>query len=172
MARRFALPLLLILLALPAGAEVLVGEVVGVVDGDTVTVLDDEKRTHRIRLQGIDAPERRQAFYRRSSENLSRLVFRKRVEVHGEKRDRWGRILGKILVATEGGEKPVDANLAQVEAGYAWWFRRYAREQTAEDREAYEAAEQRAREGKRGLWADPSPVPPWEFRRPKKGKKK
>lgn len=169
MARRLAIALFL--LAVPAGAEVLHGEVVGIQDGDTVTVLDDEKRTHRIRLQGIDAPERRQAHSARSTENLSRLVFRKRVEVQWEKRDRYGRIVGKLLVAPEGCEdcgRTRDANLAQLESGLAWWYSHYAKEQSPEDRKTYEAAEREAREAKRGLWVDPSPTPPWEFRRTKK----
>lgn len=168
---RTAVALVLLSLANSASAEVLRGEVVSIQDGDTVTVLDDAKVQHKIRLQGIDAPERRQAFSRRSTENLSRLVFRKRVEVHWEKRDRWGRLIGKLMVAPEGCADcgaTVDTGLAQVESGLAWWYRHFAREQTPEDRAAYEAAETKARKNKRGLWTDPDPTPPWEFRRSKK----
>jgi endonuclease YncB( thermonuclease family) len=151
--------------------------VVGVTDGDTITVLDDQKRTHKIRLQGIDAPERKQAFSERSKQNLSRLVFGRRVVVHERGRDRWGRILGKVMVAppdcpSSNCPATFDVNLAQIESGLAWWYRRFARDQAPEDRAAYEAAEARAREAKAGLWSDPSPVPPWEFRRSKKRRRR
>lgn len=152
----------------------LLGEVVGVIDGDTLTVLDGRRKSHRIHLQGIDAPERAQAFSRRSTENLSRLVFGKPVRVEWEKRDVYGRILGKVWVAPADCRemdcpKTLDVNLAQVESGMAWWFRRYAWEQPPKERERFEAAEKRAREQRIGLWSEPSPVPPWEFRRPRKG---
>lgn len=141
------------------------------IDGDTITVLDEANRRHRVRLQGIDAPERSQAYSRRSTQNLSKLVYGKRVEVQWVKRDRFERILGKVMVAppdcaAKTCSMSLDANLAQVESGFAWWFRRYASEQSPEDRALYEAAEKRARAQKRGLWQEPSPVPPWEFRRP------
>lgn len=171
--RILGIVVLLLLSACSARREVLRGEVVGVTDGDTITVLDDRKQTHKIRLQGIDAPERKQAFSERSKQNLSRLVFGKRVEVHERGRDRWGRILGKVMVAppdcpSSDCPTTLDVNLAQIESGLAWWYRHFAREQPPEDRAAYEAAELRAREARTGLWSDPSPVPPWEFRRAKK----
>lgn len=174
MVRFCVFALLVSALARPAAAEVLIGEVVAVADGDTITVLDGERRTHRIRLQGIDAPERRQPFSRRSTDHLATLVFRKRVEVLWEKRDRYGRIVGKVLVAPEGCADcaaSIDVGLAQVRSGLAWWYRRYADEQPEEDRAAYEAAELDARAQRRGLWADLAPVPPWEFRRSKRGGK-
>ncbi|MFO7155560.1 MAG: thermonuclease family protein [Pseudomonadota bacterium] len=159
------------LAACSARSEVLRGEVVGISDGDTLTLLDDSKRTHKVRLQGIDAPERSQPFSEKSRQNLARLAFGKRVEVHESGRDRWGRIVGKVMVAPPGCEgcaATLDVGLAQIESGLAWWFRRYAKDQTPEDRAAYEAAEVRAREAKIGLWADSAPLPPWEFRRSKR----
>lgn len=75
------------------------------------------------------------------------------------KRDRYGRIVGKIIFDGR------DVDLAMVSAGYAWWYRKYASEQNAGDRVLYEAAEEQAKEERRGLWADPNPVPPWEWRR-------
>ncbi|MBL8309474.1 MAG: thermonuclease family protein [Burkholderiales bacterium] len=135
------------------------GLVVGVSDGDTITVLDESKTQHKIRLAGIDAPEKKQAFGQRSKEHLSDLVYRKTVTVEGNKTDRYGRTVGKVLV------DGVDANLEQVKAGFAWHYKQYQREQKKADRALYSAAEDEAREAKRGLWRDPSPTPPWEFRK-------
>ncbi len=140
-------------------ADVLVGRVVGVSDGDTVTVLDGDRVQHKVRLAGIDAPESHQAYGGRSKQHLSSLVFSQDVQVEWHKLDRYGRLVGKILV---GG---VDANLRQVEAGLAWHYQQYHREQSPADREAYASAERRARDARFGLWADAAPVPPWDFRR-------
>ena len=142
-----------------ARAGVIQGQVVGVVDGDTITVLDATRSQHRIRLQGIDAPESHQAFGARSKQQLSDLVFAKEVSVEWEKRDRYGRVLGKVLA---GGR---DACLAQVRAGMAWHYKYYQEEQSPEDRRLYAEAEREARAARRGLWAEPDPVPPWDFRR-------
>jgi len=135
------------------------GLVVGVADGDTLTVLDAQYRQHRVRLAGIDAPEKRQAFGQRAKQNLSAMTYLRQADVQGGKFDRYGRIVGKVTV---GG---TDVNLRQVEVGLAWHYRRYAREQSPLDREAYAAAESAAKGALRGLWALPSPTPPWEFRR-------
>ena len=150
---------LLCALATLARADVIGGRVVGIADGDTVTVLDASRSQHRIRLQGIDAPESRQAFGARSKQHLSDLVFDKEVSVEWEKRDRYGRVLGKVLV---GGS---DTCLAQVRAGMAWHYKYYENEQSPEDRRLYAEAEREARAAGRGLWADPDPTPPWDFRR-------
>lgn len=132
--------------------------VVGVHDGDTITVLDATKRQHKIRLSGIDAPELSQDFGRRSKENLSGLVFGKDVVVIHDKVDRWGRIVGKVMVSGS------DGNLAMIEAGLAWHFKKYEKEQTQADRIAYADAEVRARQSRTGLWSQPNPVPPWDYR--------
>jgi endonuclease YncB( thermonuclease family) len=97
-----------------ASAEVLQGIVVAVQDGDTLTLLDEDKTQHRIRLAGIDAPEKRQPFGQRSKEGLSGLVYRHTISVEWHKHDRYGRVVGKVLLAGK------DVNLAQVEAGLAW----------------------------------------------------
>ena len=128
-------------------ADTLTGKVVGVSDGDTITVLDSDNRQHKIRVAGIDAPEKNQAFGQRSKENLSRLVFGKEVEVQWSKHDRYQRVVGKVMVAEPGCQRPdcaktMDAGLGQVSAGFAWWYRKYAKEQSAEDARAYELAEQ------------------------------
>lgn len=139
-------------------ADTLVGKVIGVSDGDTIDVLDKSKTTHRIRLSGIDAPEKAQPFGQRSKEHLSDSVFGKQVEVVGNKIDKYGRTVGKIMV------NGVDANLEQVRSGFAWHYKEYAREQSAEDRTTYAAAEVDARAKRIGLWHDPLPTPPWEWR--------
>ena len=148
----------LLTLALTAHAETITGRVVGVADGDTITVLDADKVQHKIRLSGIDAPEKKQAFGNRSKKSLSALAFDKTVNVETEKRDRYGRQIGKVLVDGR------DVNLVQVERGMAWFYRQYQRDQAPNDRRLYEAAEDAARADKRGLWRDDGPVPPWEFR--------
>ncbi len=87
------------------------------------------------------------------------MVFRKQVVVEWTKRDRYGRIIGKVIV---GGR---DVNLAQISAGLAWHYKDYQREQANEDRRAYAGAEERARTKRIGLWSVAAPLPPWEFRR-------
>ncbi len=142
-------------------AETIPGRVVGVVDGDTVVLLDPALKQYRVRLQGIDAPESRQPFGQRSKQNLSSLVYGRQVVAECGKQDKYKRSVCKIVVDGK------DANLAQIEAGMAWWYRTYAKEQAAADRALYESAEFAAREEKRGLWTDAAPVAPWDWRRGK-----
>jgi endonuclease YncB( thermonuclease family) len=154
-----SLLLVLLLAASLARAELLQGKVVAIADGDTLTVLDAAKNQHKIRLSGIDAPEKRQPFGSRSKENLSRLAFDKEVMVDWQKRDRFNRIVGKVLVNGQ------DVNIEQIKAGVAWHFKRYEGEQPLADRLAYAQAESEARASRRGIWREPQPVAPWEFRR-------
>ena len=154
---------LLLIAGNAALAETIVGRVVGIADGDTVTVLDSEKSQHRVRLAGIDAPERRMPFGQRSKEHLSDLVFSKDVNVDTSKKDRYGRWVGVIFV------DGVDANLAMVTAGMAWHYKQYEREQSASDRQLYANAENQARSRRAGLWLDPNPTPPWEYRKERRG---
>jgi len=126
---------------------------------DTITLLDGNRRQHKVRLAGIDAPEKGQPFGQRSKQNLSDLVYRQEVLIEWDKVDRHGRIVGKIRTA--GG---TDACLEQIKAGMAWWFRKYAHEQSAADQRAYANAEQEARTAHRGLWADDLVVAPWDWR--------
>lgn len=145
-------------------ASTYLGRVVGVSDGDTITVLDSSNTQHKVRLSGIDAPEKSQPFGQRSKQSLSDLVFGKAVTVETTKRDRYGREVGKVLT---GG---LDVNLEQVRRGLAWHYKAYEREQPVEDRTTYSTAEQEARAARIGLWADPMPLPPWEFRhQPRRG---
>lgn len=141
-----------------ARADTLKGIVVGVADGDTITLLDSATVQHKIRLAGIDAPERRQAFGEKAKQSLSALVYRQNVVVDFKKKDRYGRIVGKVLV------DGADAGLKQVIAGLAWHYKAYAKEQSLSDRERYAEEEVKARTAKRGLWADPDAMAPWDFR--------
>lgn len=141
-----------------AVASTLVGKVIGVLDGDTIEVLDSDKVPRRVRLAGIDAPEKAQPFGQRSKQNLSDLVFGKHVEVDGSKIDKYGRTVGKVLVSG------ADANLAQVKTGFAWHYKQYASEQNAVDRALYAHAEDEARGSRVGLWRDPKPMAPWDWR--------
>lgn len=156
--RKLLLPALLAWVACAATAQSLTGFVVGVTDGDTVTVLLPTRVQLKVRLAGIDAPEQKQAFGQRAKQRLSTLVFGKTVTVVGSKQDRYRRLIAKLLVDGQ------DANLEMVSSGFAWHFKRYESEQAPEDRMTYARAEVSARSGRRGLWADPAPLPPWEFR--------
>jgi endonuclease YncB( thermonuclease family) len=141
-----------------AFSATLTGKVVGVSDGDTITLLDVSKTQHRIRLAGIDAPEKNQPFGDRSKQNLSNLVFAKNVTVEWDKTDKYGRTIGKVVAEGK------DASLEQVRAGLAWHYKQYQNEQSASDRGAYAAAEDQARSRGVGLWRDPRSIPPWDFR--------
>jgi endonuclease YncB( thermonuclease family) len=155
------LPALLVLtlpISPPAHADTLFGTVVRILDGDTVEVLDVRKDLHRIRLAGIDAPESKQPFGTKAKQQLSALVGGEAVSVEWHKRDRYGRTVGTLMV------DGMDVNLAMVRAGYAWWYREYAGEQSPSDRRLYEAAENAARRDGDGLWTDPRPIAPWDWR--------
>lgn len=130
------------------------GQVVGVTDGDTVTVLDRDRKQVKCRLYGIDAPERRQAFGERAKQALSDLVYRRQVDVLVVDRDRYGRSVCRL---TLGGQ---DVNRQMVAAGMAWVYRKYTSDA------GYLAAEAAARARRDGVWSDAEPVAPWEFRRP------
>jgi endonuclease YncB( thermonuclease family) len=158
--------LVLFLAFLTTHADTLKGRVVRVIDGDTIVVLDAGKVQHKIRLQGIDAPERKQAFGTKSKENLSDLVAGKSVVVDYSKYDRYQRILGKVLVNGQ------DVNLEQVEDGMAWHYKKYQGEQSASDRIKYSDAEREARMRKLGLWHDPNPDPPWDYRQAERNQRK
>jgi endonuclease YncB( thermonuclease family) len=139
-------------------AHTIEGRVVGVSDGDTVTVLDGLHAQHRIRLAGIDAPENAQPYGDASKRHLSRMVFGESVRVEYEKHDRYGRIVGKILMDGH------DASLEQLRVGFAWHYKQYQREQSRADRSAYAEVEHEAQQAQAGLWRDPAPVPPWTWR--------
>jgi len=149
----------LLLFAHCAWAESIQGKVVAIADGDTVTLLNVNNQQHKIRLSGIDAPEKSQPFGARSKANLSAMVFGKDVVAECGKVDRYRRDICKILIDGR------DVNIEQVKAGLAWWYRKYAKEQSSKDREQYEVAEFQAKIHRLGLWADKTPMPPWDWRK-------
>jgi len=158
--RAFLVAILLVV-ANGAIADVLSGRVVAIADGDTLTVLDASNQQHKIRLAGIDAPEKKQPFGERSRQSLAALVFGKTVSVEWRKKHR-ERLIGKVMV------NGVDANLEQINAGMAWWYEKYRKVQSEHDQYLYSAHEQNAKAKRAGLWSDANPMAPWDWR--KKGK--
>lgn len=152
-----------------ADGATLQGKVVGVSDGDTITVLSDGNKSEKVRLVGIDAPEKRQPYGEKSKLNLSSLVFSKSIDVEWSHRDRYGRIIGKVLVPKEDCTSlrcpTLDAGLVQIRDGFAWHYKQYQSEQTAQDRTLYSKVEAEARQKKTGLWNAPNPTPPWLYRK-------
>lgn len=136
-------------------AAILVAIVVSVGDGDTLTVLHDQ-RPIKVRLAEIDAPEKAQAFGARAKQSLSDMCFGKTAEISTQTRDRYGRTVARVRC--EG----IDANAEQVRRGMAWVYDRYVT-----DRSLYTLQDE-ARSARRGLWADSAPVPPWEWRHMKR----
>ena len=166
----FILAFAALLVTTAAPAAELHGSVVGVSDGDTITVLDGARQPRKVRLAGIDAPEMRQPYGARAKQNLAALVFGKPVLVVWHKRDRYRRIVGHVLLAAPGDcgqpdcARLADAGLAQIESGMAWHYKRFQAEQTPEERSRYARAEQEARTRREGLWQDSDPIPPWQYR--------
>ncbi len=159
--KRLTVVAVLCLAVFPLCAETLTGRVVAIVDGDTLTVLDGSNTQYKIRLAGIDAPEKHQPFGSKSQSHLAALAFGQNVTANCGKTDRYRRQVCKILVNGQ------DINLEQVKAGMAWWYHAYAKEQTAVDRGLYEQAQFFAQARRLGLWSDTNPVPPWDWRRSK-----
>ncbi len=139
-------------------ADTLHGRVVAVADGDTLTILDASNQQFKIRLTGIDAPEKKQPFGQVSKQHLASMVFGKPVAVEWFKKDKYQRTLGKILLDGR------DVNREQIKSGMAWHYKKYEKEQPKEDRQPYSDAETEARQRMIGIWGDAAPVPPWEFR--------
>jgi endonuclease YncB( thermonuclease family) len=149
-----------LLLSLPAlQAQMLTGKVVGVSDGDTVTLLDRSKTQHRIRLLGIDAPESAQSFGQVSRKHLADQVFGKEIQADCPKSDHYGRRLCKLIIQGR------DVNLGMVKAGLAWHYRQYQSDQAPQDRGLYAAAQEAARQARVGLWSEAQPMAPWDYRR-------
>lgn len=132
------------------------GRVVAVLDGDTITVLDARNKTHKIRLAEIDAPEKAQPFGQRAKQKMSELCFGSQASVSETGTDRYGRLIAKVSCNGQ------DANWTMVAEGFAWVYRQYA------SSPALFQAEMNARKAKRGLWAEASQTPPWEWRRASK----
>jgi endonuclease YncB( thermonuclease family) len=151
-------------------AATLSGKVVAVTSGDSITVQDQRKKQHKVRLAGISAPEKHQPFGNRSEQRLADLLYSKDVDVEWKKYDRYGRIVGKVTLADPKTchlfqikcPKTLDAGLDQIRAGLAWHYRDYKKDQSAEDRYEYSSTELHAQTSRIGLWSNRFPFPPWE----------
>ena len=133
--------------------EIISGRVVAVADGDTLTVLDALQQQHKIRLGGIDAPEKAMPFGQVSKRKLVELCFNKQAEVNPINVDRYGRVVAHVYC------DGVYANQEMVKAGYAWVYRTYDN-----GFESFYAFQRQAKAAELGLWADPNPMPPWQWR--------
>jgi endonuclease YncB( thermonuclease family) len=156
-------------LATHAATRSFEARVVGVADGDTITVLDANNAQHRVRLAGIDAPETGQPFSGRSKQSLKRMVMGRLVRIEWDEVDRYGRLVGKVWVTPAGIHctqepcpKTLDAGRAQLTVGLAWHY--LGKQQAEEDSLAYEFDETEARARRVGLWSEPDPIAPWDWR--------
>lgn len=134
-------------------ANEITGRVVGVSDGDTLTVLDDTNTQYKVRLAEIDAPEKAQAFGQASKKSLSDICYNKQAVVNFNEKDRYGRIVGKV--ECEG----INANKSQLGRGLAWVYLKYNKDPHNIELQHY------ARVNKKGLWIDSYQVEPWNFRK-------
>lgn len=142
-----------------AEPEMLGGRVLWVDDGDSLELRDDWGRRFRVRLRGIDAPERSQPYANVSRRNLMQLARGRPVTIVYDGVDKYGRLLAWVYV-----DQGISLNLRQVEAGLAWHYVLPGRPWTADD-DLLAQTELAAREARRGLWAQPQPQPPWQYRR-------
>lgn len=157
----------ILLLLLPLAAQAFDGRVVGVIDGDTLQVVDASRRQHTIRLAGVAAPLRTQAFGQTSRSSLSALVFNREVSIVGDHQARDGHSVARVLAADPNCNVPAcpkfhDVGLMQIGAGMAWWYPADADRLSPAERENYTAAEFNAKLQRLGLWAGKNPRPPWE----------
>ena len=141
-------------------------KVLRVVDGDTVHVEDEAGKKFKVRLTGIDAPEKNQSYGLASTYHLRELLLNKVVFLKSKPRkgmpysvDRYKRVLAKIILDGR------DVNLSQVLSGYAWHFKRYQKQQSPADRESYSKAELHAKKNELGLWGEKKPMAPWKWRK-------
>jgi endonuclease YncB( thermonuclease family) len=144
--------------AAPPPAIEIQGKIERVVDGDTVVFLSATGQRIRLRLAGIDAPEMAMPYGGLAKNMLIQLVGASDVTVHATKLDRFGRAIAKVIA------KDGDVNLALINQGLAWHYKRYAHEQTASDADAYAQTENEAKAREAGLWKETRPVPPWAYR--------
>lgn len=160
-ATRLLCVLLLLVLAVAENVFAWPGQVVSVTDGDTIKVLDPVGQQVKIRLYGIDSPEKKQSFGQAATKHTANMIAGKTVEIEEIDRDRYGRIVGIVLI---GG---VNVNQELVRNGYAWVYHQYCRRPECL---TWQSLEQEAQAKKLGLWVEPRPIPPWEWRRAKKNR--
>jgi micrococcal nuclease len=174
LASKWLIALCSLLFSLNLSAAEIIGKVIAVSDGDTITVLAPGNRPTKVRLAGIDAPERNQPFGQKSRQHLADLVFGKEVRVSVVDKDRYGRVVGIVYVPKPipNGEIIIDVDLAQIESGHAWAYRDYLKGLPAGKAGRYVAAERDAKEKKQGLWTDKNPEPPWQYRKEQRAKRK
>jgi endonuclease YncB( thermonuclease family) len=137
------------------------GRITGIVDGDTINMRILGKQQIRVRIAFIDAPEKGQAFGQRAKQAMSELLFGKDVELQAHTIDRYWRLVARVLVDGQ------DAGLELLKQGLCWVYDKYVGEAAAEIQTGYRDAQQRAQAERAGLWQDPDPVPPWEWRKEK-----
>lgn len=161
--KTFLYLLVLLLLSFPISstAATFTGKVVGISDGDTISVMR-EGRAVKVRLHGIDCPEKGQPYGTKAKQYTSEMAFGKEVKVRIKDTDRYGRIVGEVILPNG-----LSLNKELVFVGLAWWYRKYA----PNDR-TLKALEAGTREAKRGLWVDKNPIPPWEWREMQRGRPK
>ena len=152
---------ILIMFPLLLSAQALKGKAVSIADGDTFTLLVNDNEQVKIRIDGIDAPEKKQDFGNRAKQYLSDMIWCKELTVNVSKKDRYGRSIGKVSTP----EIP-DVGLEMIKAGLAWQYRDYNKD------ESYSKAERLARENKKGLWIYKNPVRPQDFRKDNRNKNK
>ncbi len=160
----FPLFILLLFLSIPVfslAADTFKGKVVGVFEGDIISVMREGKAV-KVRLHGIDCPEKKQPYGTRAKQYTSDLAFGKEVTIWGKTKDRYGHIVGEVILPDG-----KNLNWEIVDTGLAWWYQKFAPNDWT-----LKALEAGARAKNRGLWADKNPIPPWEWRRMQRGRRK
>lgn len=154
--KNYIIPILF-LITLATNAQTLIGKVVGISDGDTFKLLVNNSELHKIRVASIDCPETKQPFSAKAKKFTSDAVFNKTVKVNVLSTDRYGRLIGLVIYNGS-------LNLSQelVKHGLAWHYVKYSKDSILQ------SLENTARSNKRGLWQDPTSIPPWEWRSNKK----
>ncbi len=137
--------------------KIIKGKVIKIADGDSFTLLTENKKQIKIRMYGIDAPERKQAFYQKAKNNLARYIFKKKVTIQIKSTDQYQRIVGVVFL-----NDTLNINLQMIKDGYAWHYKKYSTDQVMAK------AEKEAKQNKLGLWKENHPLPPWEWRRMKR----
>lgn len=155
---RRILPLLLLLVSVSASAETIIGTVIRVSDGDTLVIRSGAENI-KIRLYGVDAPEKKQDFGNKAKDALTSMTALQTVQAEVMDRDRYGRIVAIVAV---GDAEPVNQSMLRL--GLAWVYDAYCKALICAD---WRKIERAAREARAGLWSDPAPTPPWEYRRRK-----
>lgn len=153
---KFILGVFLFFFSFGIFSDEITGTVVSVHDGDTIRVLTSEKRQIKVRLFEIDAPEMNQSFGKKSKNKLSDLIFKKTVKVVFTEKDQFGRTLGTVFLDS------LNINEEMIRTGFVWVYKRYSKKKNLKD------LQDEAKKNKLGLWSEPNPTPPWEFRKENK----